>query len=116
MDLCQQSTLFFNTLSRFAIAFLPRNKHLIISYMQLPSAVILEPKKIKSFTISPSICHKVGFPGGSEGKEFACSAGDLGSIPGLERSPGERNGYPLQCSCLENSMVMEPGHKELDTA
>ena len=52
-----------------------------------------------------------GLPGGSEGKEFACSAGDLGSIPGLGRSPtpedppGERNGYPLQCSCLENSMV-----------
>ena len=104
MDLCQQSTLFFNTLSRFAIAFLPRNKHLIISYMQLPSAVILEPKKIKSFSISPSIYHKVGFPGGSAGKESPSNAGDLGLIPGLGRSPGEGKGYPLQYSGLENSM------------
>ena len=44
------------------------------------------------------------FPGGSEGKESACNAGDLGSIPGLGRSPGEGNGNPLQCSCLENPM------------
>ena len=46
----------------------------------------------------------MGFPGGSDIKEYACNAGDLGSIPGLERSPGEGNGYPLQYSCLENSM------------
>ena len=45
-----------------------------------------------------------GFPGGSDGKESACNAGDLGSIPGLGRSPGEENGNPLQYSCLENSM------------
>ena len=44
------------------------------------------------------------FPGGSDEKESACNAGDLGSIPGLERSPGERNGNPLQYSCLGNSM------------
>ena len=44
------------------------------------------------------------FPGGSEGKESACNAGDQGSVPGSERSPGERIGYPLQYSCLENSM------------
>ena len=42
------------------------------------------------------------FPGGSDGKESACNMGDLGSIPGLGRSPGEGNGYPLQCSALEN--------------
>ena len=47
---------------------------------------------------------KVGFPGGSDGKVSAHNAGDLGSIPGLERSPGEGNGNPLQYSCLENSM------------
>ena len=41
---------------------------------------------------------------GSDGKESACSAGDLGSIPGLGRTPGGGNGYPLQCSGLENSM------------
>ena len=45
-----------------------------------------------------------GFPGGSGGKESACNAGDLGSIPGFERCPGEGNGYPLKHSCLENSM------------
>ena len=55
-------SLLFNILSRFVIAFLPRSKHLLISWMQSPSAVILEPKKIKSLTIStvsPSICHEV---------------------------------------------------------
>ena len=44
------------------------------------------------------------FPGGSDGKESACNAGDLGSNPGLGRSPEEGNRYPLQYSCLENSM------------
>ena len=45
------------------------------------------------------------FPDGSDGKVSAYNAGDLGSIPGLERSPGEGNGTPLQYSCLENPMV-----------
>ena len=45
-----------------------------------------------------------GFPGGSDGKESACNAGDRGSMPGLGRSPGEGNGNPLQYSCLENPM------------
>ena len=45
----------------------------------------------------------MGFPGGSEGKESACNSGDLGSIPGLGRSPGGGHGNPLQYSCLENS-------------
>jgi len=44
------------------------------------------------------------FPGGSDGKKSACHAGDLGLIPRSGRSPGEGNGYPLQYSCLENSM------------
>ena len=46
----------------------------------------------------------VGFPRGSAGKEPACNVGDRGSIPGSGRSPGERKGYPLQCSSLENSV------------
>ena len=46
----------------------------------------------------------MGFLCGSAGQEFACIAGDLGSTPGLGTPPGERKGYPLQCSCLENSM------------
>ena len=55
-------SLLFNMLSRFVIAFLPRSKCLLISWLQSPSAVILEPKKIKSVTVSivsPSICHEV---------------------------------------------------------
>ena len=46
----------------------------------------------------------MGFPGGLAGKESTCSVGDLGLIPGLGRSPGEGNGYPLQYSGLENSV------------
>ena len=46
---------------------------------------------------------KVGFPGSLAGKESACNAGDLGSIPGLGISPGEGKGFPLQYSDLENS-------------
>ena len=60
-------------------------------------------------------------PGGSDGKESACNAGDPGSIPGLERSPGEGNDNPLQYSCLENphgqrSLVGSSpwGRRELD--
>ena len=54
--------------------------------------------------ICRSACRILSFPGGSGGKESACNAGDLGSIPGLGRSPGGGNGYPLQYSCLKNSM------------
>ena len=46
----------------------------------------------------------LGFPGGSDGKESTCNMGDLGSIPGLGRYPGEGNSYPLQYSGLKNSM------------
>ena len=62
-----------------------------------------------------------GFSCGSAGKESACNAGDLGSIHGLERSPGEGNGNPLQYSCLENPMDREAwwatvqGSQDLDT-
>ena len=48
--------------------------------------------------------YKMGFPGGSDGKESACNAGDLGLIPELGRSPGGGHGSPLQYSCLENPM------------
>ena len=57
--------------------------------------------------IVQSYIPNMSFPGGSDSKEFACSAGELGSIPGLGRSPGEGNGYPLQYSCLEKSMDRE---------
>ena len=58
-------SLLFNMLSRLVIAFLPKSKHLLISWLQLPSEVILEPKKIKFATVSivsPSICHEVMGP------------------------------------------------------
>ena len=57
------------------------------------------------------------FPGGSDGKESTCNVGDLGSVPGLGRPPGEGKGYPLQYSGLENSMdcLSTWGPKELDT-
>ena len=63
----------------------------------------------------------MGFPGSSVGKESACNEGDTGSIPGSGRSPGEGIGYPLQYSCLENTMdrgtwlaMVLWGHKESD--
>jgi len=58
-------SLLFNMLSRLVITFLPRSKRLLISWLQSPSAVILDPKKIKSATVSivsPSICHEVMGP------------------------------------------------------
>ena len=58
-------SLLSNMLSRLVITFLPRSKHLLISWLQSPSAVILEPRKIKSATVStvsPSICHEVMGP------------------------------------------------------
>ena len=59
-------SLFFNMLSTFVIAFFPRSKHLLISWLQLPSAAILEPKKVKFVTVSivsPSTCHEVNGTG-----------------------------------------------------
>ena len=61
-------------------------------------------KEIRTHRLTQRHTLMVGFPGGSDGKESACSAGDLGSIPGLGRSPGEGNGHPLQYFCLENPM------------
>ena len=78
-------SLLFNMLSRLVITFFPRSKRLLISWLQSPSAVILEPKKIKSVsTISPSISHEVMGPGAM--------------------IFGEGNGTPIQYSCLENPM------------
>ena len=59
-------------------------------------------KLIQSSLDSASLLLSAGFPGGSDGKESACNVEDPGSIPGSERSPGEGNGNPLQCSCLES--------------
>ena len=68
-----------------------------------------------------SLFHPHCFPGGSDSTEYACIVGDLGSIPGLGRSPGERHGNPFQYCCLENPPGQRNlencspwGHKELD--
>ena len=61
----QVMSLLFNMLSSLVIAFLPRSKHLLISWLQSPSSVVLEPKKIKSVTVSivfPPLCHEVMGP------------------------------------------------------
>ena len=78
-------SLLFIMCSRFVIAFLARKQRLLISWHRLIW----------------------GFPHSSVGKESACSAGDVASIPGSGRSPGEGNGNPLQYSCLENLMDRE---------
>ena len=121
-------SLLFNMLSRLVIAFLPRRKHLLISWLQSPSAVILEPQKIKSVTvsiISPSVCHEMMGPDAMIfvfqmlsfkpafsfssftfiKRLFSCSS--LSAIRVV--SPAYLklliflgNGNPLQCSCLEN--------------
>ena len=60
------------------------------------------------YSLSGSSVH--GIPGGSDSKESACNAGDPGFISGSERSPGERNGYLFQYSCLENSILLDNLH------
>ena len=64
-------------------------------------AVAVTGARVSSF---PQWDEASAFPGGSDGKESTCNAGDWGSIPGSGRSPGEGNGYPLQYSCLQNPM------------
>ena len=64
------------------------------------------PKPLQMVTAAMKLkdAYSLDFPGGSDGKASVSNAGDLGSIPGLGRSPGEGNGNPLQGSCLENPM------------
>ena len=83
------------------------------SSSQLPRRVVLKnvlnirqlqssPMLVRSCLKSCMLGFSMGFPGGSDNKESASNVGDLGSIPGLGRSPGGRHGNPLQYSCLEN--------------
>ena len=69
--------------------------------LQGKSAKLIYPEGLR---MKEDLNLPLGFPGGSDGKASAYNAGDLGSIPGSGRSPGEENGYPLQLSCLENPM------------
>ena len=77
MDLCKQSNLSaFEYVVKVVIAFLPRSKRVLISWLQSPCAVILEPKKIKSVTVSivfPSICHEVMGPDAAMKLKDICS-------------------------------------------
>jgi len=88
-------------------------------YSNFPLAICLLCSKVHASVLLFQLVQHLGFPGGSAGKESACNAGDLGSIPGVGRSPGEGNSYPLQYSDLENSMewtLYSPwDHKESDT-
>ena len=69
--------------------------------MGVPVLMDVKKKSMCNFTVGPLYLWAC-FPGGSDGKESACSVGDLRLIPGLGRSPGEGNGNPLQYSGLEN--------------
>ena len=83
-------------------------------FLKFPFGSFLSPPSDHSVNVGLIL---PGFPRGSAGKESACNAGDLGSIPGLGRSPGEGKGYPLQHSGLEKSMncIVSPwGRQELD--
>ena len=84
--------------------------------MPAPRIPFFSPETTAIFDIGVAAYSFLGFCCGSAGKESACNAGDLGSIPGLGRSPGEGKGYPLQYSGLENSMdCVVHGREESDT-
>ena len=72
--------------------------------MALETDQVYEDRTLHSYYPIYGLLWHLDFPGGSEVKMSACNAGDLSSVPGLERSPGEGNGNPLQYSCLENPM------------
>ena len=75
-----------------------------ITVMSVEASFLSNTSKFEHFLIMCLSNHSMGFPCGSTGKESAYNVGDLGSIPGLGRSPGEGKGYPLQYSGLQNSM------------
>ena len=77
------------------------NCSLLALGLELPLSALL---RLRSSDLGVVHCCTVSFPGAPAGKQFAHSVGDLGSIPGLGRYPGEGQGYPLQYSDLENSM------------
>ena len=83
----------------------PSKNNYNVPTLHSPKPLLWELKALYHY---PGICAGPlldwGFPGGSDGKQSACNVGGLGSIPGLGRSPGERKGYPLQYTGLENSM------------
>ena len=98
-------SLLFNLLSRFVTAFLPRNKNLLISWLQSPSAVILEPRKIKSLTVSivsNSICHEVMGPNAMI-LAFDCWA--LSQLFHSPLSPSSRDSLVLFTFCHKGGLI-----------
>ena len=75
-----------------------------LAFINHGSEMIMQVKIQNLFFLTRPRSLTQDFPGGSDNKASACNAGDLGSIPGLGRSPGEGNSNPLQYSCLENPM------------
>ena len=99
------TTLFINSLKlislmKFVLKFLNLKFDQHLFPHPQPLEIVLSFTSMSSALLELTM----GFPGGSEVKASACSAGDLGSIPGLGRSPGEGNGNLLQYSCLKNPM------------
>ena len=94
---------FPNVLFMFVITFLPRGKCILISWLQSPLAVILEPRKIKSATVS------IIFPGDSNGKASVYNEGDPGSIPGYRSSPGEKMATHSSTLAWKIPWMEEPG-------
>ena len=95
-----QIQVFQNSDFHFNARILPlANKQHQLFFFRWHRSFLFQKMSIKQQSKQPW-----GFPGGSDSKESACKAGDGGSVPGAGRSPGDGNGYPLQYSCLENSM------------
>ena len=93
-----------STLRRSAFFFFLHDSiHVSMPFSQIIPPSLSHPHMTTGKTIALTRSYE-GFPGGSDGKLSACSAGGPGLIPGLGRSPGEGDGNPLQYSCLENSM------------
>ena len=93
----------FPNLCKSRSPYLRKGQHLIASgstYFALPSAKCKYGASYLNIYMGGGV-----FPGSSAGKESACNAGDLDSIPGLGRNPGRGHGNPLRCSCLENPHV-----------
>ena len=80
----------------------PRGRKSDIQPQNQLNSLHVRDKTVSSGVLSCGLI--LSFPGGSDGKQSACNAGDWSSIPGLGRSPGEGNGYSLQYSCVKNTM------------
>ena len=96
----------FKSIDSLALSLLygPLSHPYMMTGKNIPFLIQTFVGKVMSLLFNILSRYIFGFPGGSDSKESACSAWDLGLIHGSRRSPGEGNGYPLQCSCLENSM------------